>query len=191
MVMPPPPPLRSRRRRTLVGSLAGGLAAPALAAGAGTAAAAGPKVLRVMFNSAETGFDPARISDLYSRTVTAHIFASLYGYDQLARPVKAVPRLEHDGETIGEQPVGTGPFRLKPWVRGSKIVLEHNPQYRAVHHDAQPAANDADGQAPLMRRGQAVPAQSPVMPGTRGERLPPRPVPERLVALRRCGPGPA
>ena len=64
MPMPPPStPPRSRRRRALVGSLAGGLAAPALAA-TGANAAAGPKVLRVMFNSAETSFDPARISDL-------------------------------------------------------------------------------------------------------------------------------
>ena len=46
-----------------------------------------------MFNSAETSFDPARIIDLYSRTVTAHIFESLYGYDALARPVKVLPSL--------------------------------------------------------------------------------------------------
>ena len=31
------------------------------------------KVLRLLFSSAETSFDPARISDLYSRTVTTHI----------------------------------------------------------------------------------------------------------------------
>jgi ABC-type transport system substrate-binding protein len=40
---------------------------------------------------AETGFDPARISDLYSRTVTAQIFESLYSYDHLARPAKILP----------------------------------------------------------------------------------------------------
>ena len=44
-----------------------------------------------MFSSAETNFDPARISDLYSRTVTAHIFEAPYAYDPLARPVKLVP----------------------------------------------------------------------------------------------------
>ena len=33
-----------------------------------------PKVLRYSFRVAETGFDPAQISDLYSRTVTANIF---------------------------------------------------------------------------------------------------------------------
>jgi hypothetical protein len=29
--------------------------------------------------SPRTGFDPAQISDLYSRTVTPHIFEGLYG----------------------------------------------------------------------------------------------------------------
>lgn len=41
------------------------------------------KVLRVAFSSAETTFDPARIIDLYSRTVTSHIFEALYGWDEL------------------------------------------------------------------------------------------------------------
>jgi hypothetical protein len=30
-------------------------------------------------------FDPAKISDLYSRCITTQIFESLYGYDHLAR----------------------------------------------------------------------------------------------------------
>ena len=292
--MPKPPPCtppRSRRRRALlVGGLTGGLTAPALATTGANVAnpAASPKVLRVMFNSAETSFDPARISDLYSRTVTSHIFESLYGYDHLARPAQVVPRLadgmpehnanftvwtvklktgtvfaddpvfrgkprplvaadvvygflrsadpankspfasevigigfrglaarrkaaqapgarfdydtpvdglqvvdahtlrfvldaprprfvtkltfnsilpaqarevvEHYGETIGEHPVGTGPFRLQRWVRGSKIVLVRNPQYRDVRYTAQPAAGDADGQALLARfKGRRLP----------------------------------
>ncbi len=58
-----------------------------------TAAPAAPplKVLRTSFNTAETGFDPAKISDLYSRTVTPHIFEGLYRYDPLARPPLIVP----------------------------------------------------------------------------------------------------
>jgi ABC-type transport system substrate-binding protein len=72
------------------------LAASALASlpSATPAAAAGtePKVFRYAFPAAETGFDPAKVSDLYSRTVTAHIFEGLYGYDPLARPFKVVPR---------------------------------------------------------------------------------------------------
>ena len=49
------------------------------------------KVLRVAFPVSETGFDPARIVDLYSRTVTPHIFEGLYQYDHLARPAQVQP----------------------------------------------------------------------------------------------------
>jgi hypothetical protein len=38
------------------------------------------------FPVAETGFDPAQVSDIYSRIITANIFEGLYGYDHLARP---------------------------------------------------------------------------------------------------------
>ena len=48
-------------------------------------------MLRVLFESAETGFDPAQVSDLYSYRVIAHIFEALLGYDPLAIPVKLVP----------------------------------------------------------------------------------------------------
>lgn len=65
-----------------------GLHAPAPAA---EAAAAPIKTLRYAFKIAETGFDPARLSDIYSRTLTSHIFESLYTYDPLARPTKIVP----------------------------------------------------------------------------------------------------
>ena len=50
------------------------------------------KVLRYAFPIAETGFDPAQISDLYSRTVTANIFESPLTYDFLARPAKLKPQ---------------------------------------------------------------------------------------------------
>ena len=53
--------------------------------------APGRKVLRVAFSTAETSFDPAQISDLYSRTITPHIFEGMYRYDHLARPIKFKP----------------------------------------------------------------------------------------------------
>jgi len=40
--------------------------------------------------------------------------------------------VEHYGDSIGEHPVGTGPFRLKAWVRSSKIVLERNPATASI-----------------------------------------------------------
>jgi ABC-type transport system substrate-binding protein len=48
-------------------------------------------VLRVLFEAAETGFDPARVSDLYSNRVNSHIFEPLLGYDPIAMPVRLVP----------------------------------------------------------------------------------------------------
>ncbi|MEN9374128.1 MAG: hypothetical protein RIR79_1680, partial [Pseudomonadota bacterium] len=51
------------------------------------------KTLRYAFPVAETGFDPAQISDLYSHTITANIFESLYRYDYAARPAKIVPNI--------------------------------------------------------------------------------------------------
>ncbi len=250
------------------------------------------KVLRYAFRVAETGFDPAQIVDLYSRTVTPHIFEGLYQYDHLARPAKikpltadgmpqvsedfttwtvklkpgiffaddpafkgphaggrrelvaedyvysfkrfADPRLkspawsffeqfgflglgalrkdaleqkkpfDYDkpieglraldrytvqfrmdrprprfistlaggdltgavarevaqayGDALPAHPVGTGPFVLKQWRRSSLIVLERNPAYREVLYDAEPAADDAEGQALLAKlKGRKLP----------------------------------
>jgi ABC-type transport system substrate-binding protein len=192
------------------------------------------KVLHITFAAAETGFDPAKISDYYSGTVIEAIFEPLLTYDYLARPAKIIPdaaeampavsadgrtytlkvrkgirfaddpvfkgrpreltaldyayaigrfldpktrspyaflfdniasletperhtlvvRLKHAdlnfphvlafplsgavareaiegyGDEAASHPVGTGPFRLKRYVRSSKIVLEANPDYR-------------------------------------------------------------
>ncbi len=38
--------------------------------------------------------------------------------------------VERYGEDIASHPVGTGPYRLAQWVRGSRLVLEANPGYR-------------------------------------------------------------
>lgn len=74
-----------RRRSFLLGT---GLAAAGLA---GSSRAQSPTTLRYAFPVAETGFDPAQISDLYSRTICANIFESLYTYDYLARPIVVKP----------------------------------------------------------------------------------------------------
>ena len=283
-----------RRRRRLVQGALAAAALPAASRSGAQSSNAPPaadvdqrKVLRLLFNSAETTFDPARISDLYSRAVTMHVFEALYCYDTLARPTKVrpltavdMPEVSHDfrvwtvrihpgiyfaddpafkgkkrelvaqdyvyafqrvvdpanispiepstidlkikglaaardaakarkrfdydapieglraldrhtlrfeleeprprfidtltysdllggiarevvefyGDTIGEHPVGTGPFRLKTWRRSSRIVLERNPIYREVRYDAMPAPDDADGQAILARlKGKRLP----------------------------------
>ncbi|MDI4634580.1 bicyclomycin resistance protein [Pelomonas sp. V22] len=73
-------------RRTL---LQAALAAPLV--GESAAATDTPKVLRYAFQSAETGFDPSQLTDLYSQTVVAHIFEAPCGYDPLAVPPRIVP----------------------------------------------------------------------------------------------------
>ncbi len=247
------------------------------------------KVFNIAFTSAETTIDPVKISDLYSRSITAHIFEALYTYDHLARPAKPKPLIadgmpvpsadfrtwtvkikpgiyfaddpvfkgqrrevtardfvytfqriadpanrsplwswietyallglaeqrqaalegkqpfdydapiegvkaldrytiqyklkdprprlitgiltgsdltgaqarevvEFYGDKIDEHPVGTGPYRLKQWRRSSLIVLERNPGYRELLYDAEPAADDAQGQAILARmKGRKIP----------------------------------
>ncbi|MBN8486708.1 MAG: bicyclomycin resistance protein [Burkholderiales bacterium] len=247
----------------------------------------GERVLRYAFRTAETGMDPVRVNDLYSRTLTAHLFEGLYTYDHLARPVKfrpltaaALPEssdnyrtwtvrvrpgiffaddpafggrrrelvaedyvysikryadpllkspnwgyvdsyqllglaelrrraqggkpfdydtpieglrsldrytlqirlseprprfieflavgdlmgamarevVEHYGERTPEHPVGTGPFVLQQWRRASRIVLVRNPQYRERVYEAEPAADDEEGQALLARfKGRRLP----------------------------------
>jgi ABC-type transport system substrate-binding protein len=79
------------KRRHAAGLLAAAPLVPALAASDGPASAAPQRVLRLAFDVEETGFDPARIIDIYSRTVTAHIFEAPYTYDLLARPAQIVP----------------------------------------------------------------------------------------------------
>ena len=71
------------------------------------APAAAQKVLRYAFPIAETGFDPAQLSDLYSITLVDHIFDPPIIYDYLARPVQlrpnttdGMPEISADGKTI-------------------------------------------------------------------------------------------
>jgi ABC-type transport system substrate-binding protein len=66
--------------------------------------------------------------------------------------------IEAHGEQSMQHPVGTGPFRLAEWRRASRIVLARNPHYRAVRFDAEPAADDLEGQAILARlKGRLLP----------------------------------
>ncbi|MGH6623257.1 MAG: ABC transporter substrate-binding protein, partial [Burkholderiaceae bacterium] len=276
----------SRSRRTVIKAAAAlGLGVPPLAASARNN---GTKTLRYAFEVAESGFDPAQVSDLYSRIVTAHVFDGLYCYDYLARPFKirpgtadGMPEISADfrvwtvrvqpgiffqadpafkgkpreliaqdyvfslkrffdprvksptypslaetrmiglialreaalkskqpfaydtpieglraldrytiqfrferplprflqtlaggdlygavarevveayGDEIPAHPVGTGPFRLAEWRRSSKIVLVRNPTYREIYYDAEPGADDVEGQALLARfKGRKLP----------------------------------
>ena len=66
--------------------------------------------------------------------------------------------VEYYGDQIDAHPVGTGPFKLKSWRRSSEIVLERNPQYRERYYEAEPRADDTEGQAIVARmKGKRLP----------------------------------
>jgi ABC-type transport system substrate-binding protein len=92
-------------------ALCAGLLAPAAAADVAQA----QKTLRYAMRVAETGFDPVRISDLYSRSLTAHIFESPYTFDPLARPNRLVP-LVAAGEPEVSADFKTFTIRIAPGI---------------------------------------------------------------------------
>jgi oligopeptide transport system substrate-binding protein len=71
-------------------------------------------------------------------------------------PAAAREVIEAAGGDIGSRAVGTGPFRLREWKRGSRIVLDANPGYRKAHF---PASDDAT-RAALVKsmQGKTVPS---------------------------------
>jgi ABC-type transport system substrate-binding protein len=100
---------------TLAWAAAIGAATAADAPAQVTPPAVGQKVLRYAFPVAETGFDPAQISDLFSRTVTAGIVEAPLAFDYLARPfrmkpntVEALPEISADFTRFT--------FRVKPGI---------------------------------------------------------------------------
>ena len=63
--------------------------------------------------------------------------------------------VEAAGGDIRARPVGTGPYRLKEWKRGSRLVLEANPKYREAYF---PQSNDpADAAIVASMKGKRVP----------------------------------
>ena len=73
------------------------------------------KVLRYAFVVAETSLDPVKINDLYSRTLTPHIFEALYQYDHLARPIRIKP-LTADGMPVHSDDFRVWTVKLKPGI---------------------------------------------------------------------------
>ena len=73
------------------------------------------KVFKYAFTAAETGFDPAQLSDLYSRILTANMFDALYSYDYLARPLVIRPNLAAEMPEVSAD-FKTYTIKLKPGV---------------------------------------------------------------------------
>ena len=107
------------KRRTAIAAAPLLLGAGWAGAAASEQAASAPgaaKVLRYAFVAAETGFDPAKISDLYSRICTAHMFEALYRFDYLARsPAKVVPHVAAAMPEVSDD-FKTWTIRLQPGI---------------------------------------------------------------------------
>jgi ABC-type transport system substrate-binding protein len=108
-------PSRSRRRALATLGLAAIAPQLALAQGPDKGGSPVAHTLRIAFPVAETGFDPAATSDLYSDHVQRAIFDTLYGFDYLARPYKRVPRTAAAMPVI-EDGGRTWTFRVRPGI---------------------------------------------------------------------------
>jgi ABC-type transport system substrate-binding protein len=58
---------------------------------------------------------------------------------------------------VMENPVGTGPYKLKSWVRAQKIVLEANPDFRDMRYPAPTTGDPADAVVAKGLVGQKLP----------------------------------
>ena len=95
--------------------LLGAMLSPWVAAQTAESAAAPQKVLRYAMRVAETGFDPAQVTDLYSNTLIANIFDAPYALEFLARPVRIRPNTAASMPEIADD-FTTFTVRIKPGI---------------------------------------------------------------------------
>ena len=76
-------------------------------------------------------------------------------HDNLVRGAVAREVVEAAGGDIRARAVGTGPYKLREWRQGSKVILDANPGYRPIHF---PESNDP-ARAALVRsmKGKTLP----------------------------------
>ncbi len=87
------------------------------------------KVLEMAFRSPETSLDPIKVSDLYSRFVTAHLFEAFYTYDHLTRPATIRP-LMAEGMPDVSADFRTWTVRIK---RG--VYFTSDPAFKGVRRE--------------------------------------------------------
>ncbi|MBX3635688.1 MAG: bicyclomycin resistance protein [Rubrivivax sp.] len=105
--------LATLRTAALAALLAAALPLAALAAQSGPAN--GPKILRYAFPIAESNFDPAQITDLYSRTVAVGFFEAPLEFEYWARPVRMRPNTAVAMPEVSED-FRTFTFRIRPGI---------------------------------------------------------------------------
>lgn len=85
-----------------------------------------------------------------------------FGYVLAFAQTSAVARevIEKYGDAsrrVMAHPVGTGPFRLKQWQRGTRILLEANPNYRGLVWDFQDDGSEEQRRIVREMRGKRLP----------------------------------
>ena len=88
-----------------------------------------PKTVYWSFPAAETGFDPAQVSDLYSNTVLQHIFEPPLQFDFLARPVQLRLR------TAAEMPTMSDDYRVFTVKLRPGIYFQDDPAFNGKQRE--------------------------------------------------------
>ncbi|HXX83625.1 MAG TPA: ABC transporter substrate-binding protein [Casimicrobiaceae bacterium] len=88
----------------------------------------------------------------------------------LTIPAVAREVVEATNGSVDMRRVGTGPYRLKEWKRGSRLVLEANPKYRAISFPA--STNPAHTALVRSMQGTALPQIGTVVVNFIDEELP-------------------
>ena len=87
------------------------------------------KTLRYAFPIAETSFDPAQISDLYSRTVAAGIFDAPLEFEFMARPYRLRPN------TAAAMPEVSADYRSFTIRIRPGILFDDDPAFKGVKRE--------------------------------------------------------
>jgi oligopeptide transport system substrate-binding protein len=70
---------------------------------------------------------------------------------------EVIEKYADEGGRAMSNPVGTGPYMLKEWVRSSKIILEANPGYRGFVWDFKPGSDAEDKRIVAEMKGKKMP----------------------------------
>ena len=79
----------------------------------------------------------------------------------LAQPnlgVLAHEVVQHYGDQIGSHPVGTGPYQVTRWLRGSALTLDANPNYRRRLWNFDPGSDPEAQKIARRMQGRPIPA---------------------------------
>ena len=99
------------------------------------------------------------VSDRYTLRIrlkqTDFNFSHVLAFSQVGAVAREV--VEAYGDDINSHPVGTGAYRLKRYVRSSKIVLEANPRYRGRTWDFAAGDDPRDREIVAQMKGKQLP----------------------------------